>query len=66
MQKKFVLRVKYGTGSLNMITDKPDLIEALQEFYETYKKTLPDTKMYGLPTIIKGELLPLAYYREEG
>ena len=63
--KKFVLRVTYGTGTLNMLTDKPDLIDALKEFHEEYKKSLPDTKMYGLPTIIKGELLPLAYYKEE-
>lgn len=47
-----------------MLTDKPDLIDALKEFHEEYKKSLPDTKMYGLPTIIKGELLPLAYYKE--
>ena len=62
--KKFVLRVTYGTGTLNMLTDKPDLIAALEEFREKYKKSLPDTKMYALPDIIAGELLPLAYYKE--
>ena len=62
--KKFVLRVTYGTGTLNMLTDSVDLVDALIEFQEEYKKSLPDTKMYGLPTIIKGELLPLAYYKE--
>ena len=62
--KKFVLRVTYGTGTINMLTDNSDLVEALKEFQEEYKKSLPDTKMYGLPTIIKGELLPLAYYKE--
>jgi hypothetical protein len=62
--KRFVLRVRYGTGTLNVLTDKPDLISALEEFREEYKKSLPDTKMYGLPDIIEGELLPLAYYRE--
>ena len=36
MKKKFVLRVTYGTGTLNMLTDKPDLIDALKEFYEEY------------------------------
>ncbi len=65
MKKKFVLRVTYGTGTLNMLTDKPDLIDALKEFYEEYKKSIPDTKMYGLPNIIKGEIYPLAYYKEE-
>lgn len=64
MEKKFVLRVTYGTGTLNMLTDKFDLIPALQEFVEEYQKSLPDTKMYGLPTILKAELLPLAYFKE--
>jgi len=65
MNKKFVLRVEYGTGKLNMLTDKPDLIEAVQDFMEEYKKALPDAKMYGLPTITKAELLPLAYCGED-
>lgn len=62
--KKYILRVTYGTGSLNMLTEKPDLIEALQEFYEAYKNSMPDTKMYGLPSITKGELLPINFYKE--
>ena len=64
MEKRFVLRVTYGTGTLNVLTDKLDLIPALQEFVEVYRKSLPDTKMYGLPTILKAELLPLAYFKE--
>ena len=57
--KKFVLRVWYGTGKAAMITEKPDLIPAIQEFLNEYGKNLPDTKMYGLPIITKAELLPL-------
>lgn len=63
--KKFVLRVEYGTGKINMLTSTPDLIEALQEFMKEYRKALPDAKMYGLPTITKAEILPLAYIKEE-
>jgi hypothetical protein len=63
--RKFVLRVEYGTGKINMLTSNPDLIGALQEFVEEYKKALPDAKMYGLPTITKAEILPLAYIKEE-
>ena len=61
MTRKFVLRVKYGTGSINMLTETTDLIEALKEFQEKHRKALPDTKMYGLPVIIKAEILQLAY-----
>ena len=64
MKRKYVLRVEYGTGKLNMLTEQPDLILALQEFAKEYQKALPDTKMYGLPSIIKAELLPLAYFNE--
>ena len=64
MARKFVLTVEYGTGKMNILTEQPDLILALQEFAEEYKKSLPDTKMYGLPTIIRAELLPIAYFRE--
>ena len=64
MARKFVLTVEYGTGKMNILTEQPDLIMALQEFAEEYKKSLPDTKMYGLPTIIRAELLPIAYFRE--
>ena len=63
--KKFVLRIEYGTGEISLLTYKPDLLEALQEFVEEYKEALPDTKMEGLPTIKKAELIPLAYRKEE-
>ena len=63
--RKFVLRVEYGTGGVNMLTDKPDLIDALQEFLDEYKKALPDSKFYGVPTITKVELLPLMYKKGE-
>ena len=62
---KYVLTVEYGTGKMSIITKQPDLILALQEFAKEYKRALPDTKMYGLPTILKAELLPLAYFKEE-
>lgn len=65
MKRKFVLRVKYGTGEANMLTDKPDLLNAINEFLKEYEKALPDTKMYGLPIITKAELLPLMYKKEE-
>ena len=64
MSKKFILMVEYGTGRANVITDKPNLIDALQEFIREYAKVLPDTKMYGLPIISKAELLPLMYFKE--
>ena len=59
--RKFVLRVWYGTGTAAMITDTPSLVEALDRFLVEYKKTLPDTKMYGMPEIIKAEIIPCMY-----
>jgi len=61
LEKRFVLRVYYGTGSAAMLTGTPDLVEALEEFLENYKKAIPDAKMYGLPSIIKAEIIPLMY-----
>lgn len=61
MNKKFVLRVWYGTGTAAMITDTPFLGEAIDRFLLQYKKGIPDTKMYGLPEITKAELIPCMY-----
>ena len=63
--QKYVLNVEYGTGKISSITKHPDLILALQEFSQEYQATLPDTKMYGLPSITKAEIIPLAYFKEE-
>ena len=65
MNKKFILNVEYGTGKVAMITSTPDIIEALKEFLGEYSKSLPDTKMYGLPNIIRAEILPLVYNKNE-
>ena len=62
--KKFVLCVEYGTGKASMLTESPDLLEALQEFVEEHKKVFPDTKMYGIPFIQKAELYPLIYRKD--
>ena len=45
-----------------MIVDTPDLPEALEKFLKECRKSLPDTKDVGLPSIIKAEIIPL--YRE--
>lgn len=63
--KKFVLCVEYGTGKASMLTESPDLLQALQEFVEEHKKVFPDTKMYGIPFIQKAELYPLMYKSAE-
>ena len=63
--KKFVLCVEYGTGKASMLTESPDLLQALQEFVEEHKRVFPDTKMYGMPFIQKAELYPLMYKKEE-
>jgi hypothetical protein len=62
--RKFVLRVKYGAGEANMLTDKPDLVNALQEFLDEYKKAIPDSKIDGMPAITKVEIMPLMYRKE--
>ena len=59
--KKFILCVEYGTGKAGMIVNTPDITEALQEFLKECRKSLPDTKDVGLPTIIKAEIFPLIY-----
>ena len=61
MSFRFVLRVQYGTGSVFMPTNEPDLIKAIEEFKEERTKGIPDTKMYGLPDITAAELFPLMY-----
>ena len=61
MIKIFILCMEYGTGKAAMIVDTPDITEALQQFLENYKKSLPDSKDIGLPTILKAEILPLIY-----
>ena len=58
---RFVLRVKYGTGSANFPTNEPNLIKAIEEFKAEYGKGIPDTKMYGMPEILSAELQPLMY-----
>lgn len=62
--RKFVLCVEYGTGKACMLTDSPDLLQALREFIEEHEKALPDTKMYGVPFIQKAEIYPLMYRKE--
>lgn len=59
--RKFVLCVEYGTGKASMITESPDLLQALKEFVDEHKKVFPDTKMYGMPFIQKAEIYPLMY-----
>lgn len=66
MNKKYVLNVEYGTGRVGMITSSPDITVALKEFLDEYGKGLPDTKMYGLPSIIKAEISPIVFNRAEG
>ena len=61
MDKRYVLIVEYGTGKIAMLTSTNDITEALKEFLAEYSKALPDTKMYGLPSIIKAEIVPLKY-----
>ena len=59
--RKFVLCVEYGTGKASMITESPDLLQALKEFVDEHKKVFPDTKMYGMPFIQRAEIYPLMY-----
>lgn len=66
MEKKYVLTVEYGTGKIAMLTATNDIVEALKEFLDEYSKALPDTKMYGLPTIIKAEIMTLRYSSSYG
>ena len=66
MDKRFILVVEYGTGKVGMLTTTNDITIALKEFLSEYGKGLPDTKMYGLPNIIKAEILPVVFNRVEG
>lgn len=59
--RKFVLCVEYGTGKASMITESPDLLQALKEFVDEHKRVFPDTKIDGIPFIQKAELYPLMY-----
>lgn len=60
--KKFVLIVQYGTGSMCMLTDTPDILEATKQFKENYMKCVyGDSKSSMQPDILKAEILPLVY-----
>lgn len=61
MERKFVLLVEYGTGKAAMVTRTPELINAIMEFRHRYLKRFPETKEYGMPEIIKAELIPVMY-----
>lgn len=62
--KKFVLIVQYGTGSMCMLTDTPDLLQAIKQFKEDYMKSVyGDGKGSMQPDILKAEILPLVYQR---
>ena len=59
--KNFVLIVTYGTGRTTMVTDTPDLREALSQFVAVVGRGIPDTKDYGIPPILSAEILPLLH-----
>lgn len=59
--RKFVLKVRYGTGTTALVVDTCDFEQAIKQFKAEYSKSLPDTKMYGLPDILEAELFPLMY-----
>ena len=59
--RKFVLKVKYGTGKAAMLVDTPDLVLAIQQFKDRVGKSIPNTKDYGLPEITKAEIMPIMY-----
>ena len=42
-----------------MLVDTPDITEALNIFLKECRRSLPDTKDVGLPSILKAEILPL-------
>lgn len=64
MNKRFILCVEYGTGKSGMIVNTPDLYEALEKFLKKCKQSLPDSKDFGLPCILKAEILPIIYESE--
>ena len=59
--KKFVLLVKYGYGEGVMVTDTPDLINAIMEFKHHYMKGMPETKEFGMPEMTSARLVPVMY-----
>lgn len=61
MEKKFVLKIKYGTGTAYLIVDTPDLCEAVKIFKQEYNKAIPDMKCYGIPDIISAEIHPVMF-----
>ena len=61
MEKKFVLKIKYGTGTAYLTVGTPDLCEAITIFKQEYSKAIPDTKCYGLPDIIAAEIHPVMF-----
>lgn len=62
--KQFVLVVQYGTGSMCMLTDTPDLLQAIKQFKEDYMKSIyGDSKGSMQPDILRAEILPLVYQR---
>ena len=61
MLKQFILLVEYETGSTTMLTNKVDLVDAVNEFKPDLYKMYGDDKSNMIPHIISAKLLPIMY-----
>ena len=61
MNKKFALIIQYLSGKVVMLTQKPDLIEALKEFIDFQRNKMGWDKSFPLPEIKSAELIPVLY-----
>lgn len=61
MLKQFILLVEYETGSTTMLTNKADLVDAVNEFKQELHKIYGDDKSNMIPHITSAKLLPIMY-----
>lgn len=61
MVKRFILRIVHDKGSATMLTNTPNLLEAVQQFIKRVKGTLGSDKDCIQPHILKASIEQLNY-----
>ena len=65
MVKRFILRIVHDKGSATMLTNTPNLLEAIQQFVKRVEGTLGFDKDSIQPHILKASIEPLNYELEQ-
>lgn len=64
--KKFILKIQHEKGTATMLTNTPDLLEAIEQYQKRIKGLFGKDKSSIIPHILKAEIEPLVYDMQEG